>query len=85
MEICVRVHFSVPRGKLTFYDTDVSFSVTEIHSFLVTLVRQFEFALPDNAPKVRTFNRTGLVNPVVEGEEHKGFRLPLQVTPIKNK
>jgi len=84
MEICVRVHFFIPRGKLTFYDTDDSFSVTEIHTFLVTLVRQFEFTLPDNAPKVKML-RTGFVTPVVEGEEHKGLRLPLQVTPIKNK
>ena len=84
MEICVRVYFSIPGGKLTFYDSDHSSSVIEMHSFLVTLIRRFELALPDNAPKVRR-RRLGLIIPVVEGEEHKGTQLPLKITPIKSK
>ncbi|KAF9647031.1 cytochrome P450 [Thelephora ganbajun] len=57
--------------------------VIGIHTFLVTLIRQFEFALPYNAPKVRRW-RPGLVIPVIEGEEHKGTQLPLRITPLKN-
>ena len=51
--------------------------------FLVTLIRHFEFALPDNAPEVRRW-RPGMLIPVVEGEEHKGPRLPLKVTPLRD-
>ena len=51
---------------------------------MVTLIRQFEFALPDNVPKVRR-RRTGFTIPFVEGEEHKGSQLPLKITPVKNK
>ena len=50
--------------------------------FLVTLIRQFEFALPDGAPQVRRW-RPGFIIPVVEGEEHKGIQLPLKVTLVK--
>jgi len=59
------------------------FAVIEIHTFLVTLIRQFDFALPDNPPKIRRW-RPGLILPVVEGEEHKGAQLPLKVTPLRN-
>ena len=51
---------------------------------MVTLIRQFDFALPDHLPKIGR-RRTGLNIPVVEGEEHNGAQLPLKVTPIKNK
>ena len=67
-----------------FCGSDNSCSVFEIHAFLVTLIRQFEFALPDNAPGVRRW-RSGLLTPVVEGEEDKGAQLPLKITPIKDK
>ena len=59
-------------------------SLLEIHMFLVTLVRQFEFSLPDGAPQVRRW-RPGFVIPVVEGKEHEGVQLPLKVTPVKTK
>lgn len=59
------------------------FAVIELHMFLVTLIRHFEFALPDNTPEVRRW-RPGLLVPVVEGEEHKGPRVPLEVTPLRD-
>lgn len=83
MEICVRHPGPFLGKKLTpgnFY------SVIEMHMFLVTLIRSFEFALPDNAPKVRRW-RPGMLIPVVEGEEYKykGPRLPLKVTLLKER
>lgn len=52
--------------------------------FLVTLMRQFEFTLPDNAPRVKRW-RPGFLLPIVEGEEHKGPQLPLKVTPLMDR
>jgi len=60
------------------------FAVFEMHIFLVTLIRQFEFALPDSAPQVKRW-RLGVIVPVVEGQEHEGVQLPLKVTPVKAK
>jgi hypothetical protein len=54
-----------------------------MHMFLVTLIRQFEFSLRDDGPKIRR-QRPGLVVPVVEGEEQKGIQLPLKITPVEN-
>jgi hypothetical protein len=70
---------------LTLYGSGNSRSVIELHTFLVTLVRQFEFSLPDDTPKIKSW-RLGLAMmiPVVDGEEHKGARLPLKITPLKN-
>ena len=68
---------------LTLYDSGNLCRVTEMHTFLVTLIRQFEFALPDDDPKIRRL-RPVLVTPVVEGEEHKGIQLPLKITPLRN-
>jgi hypothetical protein len=68
---------------LTLYDSRNLCRVTEMHMFLVTLVRQFEFALPDDGPKIRR-RRPILVIPLVEGEEHKGVQLPLKITPLGN-
>lgn len=59
------------------------FAVTEIHIFLVTLIRQFEFALPDGAPEVKRW-RAGFLVPVVEGHERDGPQLPLKVTLLKD-
>jgi len=58
-------------------------SVIEIHTFLVTLVRQFDFSLPGNGQEIKKLRR-GLVFPAVVGEEHKGPQLPLKVTPLRN-
>ena len=70
---------------LTFRDSIPFTRVFEMHAFLVTLVKQFEFDLPDGAPRVRRWRDTGLVIPVVEGQEHEGTQLPLKVTPVKTK
>ena len=66
------------------YDYEHSFSVYEMQLFLATLIKQFEFDLPDNAPKIRRW-RPGFTVTVVEGEEHNGIQLPLKVTQIRNK
>ena len=68
---------------LTLQASDNPCSVIELHTFLVTLIRQFEFALPDNAPKITRW-RPGVLTPVIEGEEHKGPQMPLKVTPLKD-
>lgn len=59
------------------------YSVIEMHMFLATLVRHFKFALPNDAPEIRRW-RPGFLLPVVEGEEHRGPRLPLEVTSLKD-
>ena len=51
---------------------------------MVTLVRQFDFSLPDDRPEVQKVRSgliaSGLITPVVAGEEHKGPQMPLKVT-----
>jgi len=54
-----------------------------MHTFLVTLVRHFDFSLPDNGQEVKT-TRQLFINPVVVGEEHKGPQMPLKVTALGN-
>ena len=54
-----------------------------MHAFLVTLVRQFDFSLPENGQEIKKM-RVGLVTPVVAGEEHKGPQIPLKVTILGN-
>lgn len=56
-------------------------SVIELHTFLVTLVRQFDFSLPENGKELKK-TRLGAIAPVVVGEEQKGPQLPLKVTII---
>jgi hypothetical protein len=68
---------------LTPYGSGNSRRIFELHTFLATLIRQFDFALPDDAPKIG-IRRPVTIMPVVEGEEHKGARLPLKVTSLKN-
>jgi hypothetical protein len=56
-----------------------------MHTFLVTLVRQFEFSLPENGQEVkRQSGRPGFLSPLVVGEEHKGPEMPLKVTALGN-
>jgi len=59
------------------------FAVIELHTFLVTLVRQFDFSLPDNRQEIKMM-RTTRITPVVVGEEHKGPQMPLKVTILEN-
>ena len=54
-----------------------------MHTFLVTLIRQFDFYLPDNGQEVRTFKQD-LILPMVVGEEHKGPQMPLKVVALEN-
>jgi len=49
------------------------FAVIELHTFLVTLVRQFDLSLADNGQEVKKM-RPGMMTPMVVGEEHKGPR-----------
>lgn len=55
------------------------FSLVELHTFIVTLVRQFDFSLPENAGEVKW---TKVNTPTVVGEENKGPQLPLKVTVL---
>ena len=88
MEICVsfRLRFGVTR-KRTIADRDrllVSCnSVIEMHTFLVALVRNFDFHLPENGQEIMRL-RTPTAPPVVVGEEDKGAQLPLKITALKN-
>ena len=68
---------------MTFYRSGNPYSVIEMHTFVVTLIRQFKFALPDDGPRIRRW-RSGLIVPVIVGEEHKGAQLPLKVTRLEN-
>lgn len=56
-------------------------SVLELHTFLVTLLRQFDFSLPEGGREVQ-WTRTN--TPLVVGEEHRGPQLPLKVTALGN-
>jgi len=57
-------------------------SVAEIRAFLVTLVREFRFSIPEGR-NIRTLRTLMLVSMVI-GEEHRGPQLPLTVTPVKD-
>ena len=54
-----------------------------MHTFLVTLVRQFDFSLPDDGRKVK-FIKRGMAKPVVVGQEDKGPQMPLKITVLGN-
>lgn len=55
--------------------------VIEMQEFLVSLLSNFEFSVPDNAKRIRR-DRSGFVTPMVEGEECKGAQLPLTVSVL---
>ena len=57
-------------------------SVAEIRAFLVTLVREFRFSIPEGK-NIRTVQIMMLL-PTVIGEEDKGPQLPLTVTPVRD-
>jgi hypothetical protein len=57
-------------------------SVTEMRAFLVTLVREFSFSVPEGR-SVR-IGRPGILVPMVIGEEDKGPQLPLTITPVRD-
>lgn len=58
------------------------FAVIEIQTFLVTLIRKFDVSLADHQPQIRRA-KSGVMVPLVLGEEHKGVQLPLRITSIR--
>jgi len=50
---------------------------------LVTLIRQYDFSLPDNGQEI-VVSRPASAFPLVVGEEHKGPQLPLKITALMN-
>jgi len=52
-----------------------------MHTFLVALIKQYDFSLPDNEPEIKMLRPSSAL-PVVVGEEHKGSQLPLKVTAL---
>lgn len=64
-------------------NTDHPNSIFEMYTFLVTLVRQFDFSLPDDGREVWKL-RTGIITPVVVGEEDKGPHLWLKVAALRS-
>jgi hypothetical protein len=89
MEIRVRLqlHFAVKFQTETNELIRCSFATTnrviEMHTFLVTLVRQFDFSLPDDGQEIKLM-RTMSIMPAVVGEEHKGPQMPLKITIVGN-
>ena len=59
-------------------------SVIQIHTFLVTLIRQFDFSLLGNRQEIKRMRSSGILSPVVAGEEHQGPQMPLEVTAVRN-
>ena len=55
-----------------------------MHTFLVALVRQFDFSLPEDGREVEKMRLGGGAMPMVVGEEHKGPQMPLKVTILSN-
>ena len=70
-------------GAETDYVFDAN-SVIEMHAFLVTLIRQFDFSLPGNGHEAKRMRHLGVLSPIVVGEEHKGPQMPLKVTALRN-
>jgi len=58
-------------------------SVVEMQIFLVTLLREFYISQADHHPQIKRA-RSGLMVPVVLGEEYKGTQLPLKISAIRN-
>jgi len=53
-----------------------------MQAFLVTLVRKFDISHADHQPQIRRA-RSGMMLPLVLGEEYKGAQLPLKITAIR--
>ena len=58
-------------------------SVIEIQTFLVTLIRKFDISHADHHPQIKRV-KSGVLVPLVLGEEYKGAQLPLRITAIRN-
>ena len=75
--------FTIRNQRPTAQLIDYIESVIEMHAFLVTLVRQFDFSLPNNGQEIKRSRTVGIV-PVVIGEEHRGPQMPLRVSALEN-
>jgi len=58
-------------------------SVIEIQTFLVTLIPKFDISQADYRPQIKRA-KSGVMVPLVLGEEYKGVQLPLRATAIRN-
>ncbi|THU90040.1 cytochrome P450 [Dendrothele bispora CBS 962.96] len=56
------------------------FALQEMQVFLIEMVRNFRFALPEGV-RIKREMTLGSI-PVVEGDPSKGQRLPLKITPV---
>ena len=89
VEICVSPQTSIRHQAASRYKKLIDrfflvlISLIEIHTLVVTLVRQFDFSLPEDGRKIWKM-RPMLLTPVVVGEEDKGPQMPLKVTALKN-
>ena len=84
IRVSLQLHLEV---KYQTVETNYLFAtdrVIEMHAFLVTLVRQFDFFLPENGQEVKKM-RPGMMMPLVVGEEHKGPQMPLKVAILGGK
>ena len=54
-----------------------------MQTFLVTLIQKFDVSHANHHPQIKRV-KTGLMIPVVLGEEYKGTQLPLKITAIRN-
>lgn len=52
-----------------------------MQEFLVTLLSNFEFSFPRDAKRIKR-DRSGVMTPMVEGEESKGAQLPMKVSVV---
>ncbi|KAI8980581.1 cytochrome P450 [Trametes punicea] len=57
------------------------FAMIEMQAILVELIEHFDFALPEDKPRIVRFP-AGMMLPVVEGAERNGPQMPLRVTPV---
>jgi len=54
-----------------------------MQAFLVALIPKFDVSHANHHPQIKRV-KTGLMIPVVLGEEHKGTQLPLKITAVRN-
>jgi len=80
LEVCVSRRISPPSIQIGMLIQPHP-SLAEIQAFLVTLVREFDFSIPEGR-NIRTA-RPGILVPIVIGEEDKGPQLPLKITPVR--
>jgi len=60
------------------------FTVLETQAFLIDLLSNFEFSIPEGAKDIRR-DRSGVMTPMIVGEEDRGAQLPLKVSLLGSK